>query len=1407
MSRIPDRKIIPVVATLLLSSFVYGLTLMIPRMGEWLRPPDRTAAGLVQDTVRKQEPAKDSLFRIAMASADLSEKSGDFSGAIAFLENALKIKPGHPGVNERITRLKKQVSGQAGAMEESKKAMASGDQYFSKKDYLNAKAAYQLAIDEYPGNTAAKEKLQKTMELLRSQKAQNILFDVAIAAADKLFQAGDYEKARTEYENAGKLLPGDPYPKNRINEIIKILVDQKVRDDEYAKAVASADKSFATNNLQLALLDFKKASGIKPAEKYPQQKIREINDILAKQKQIDDAYNQAVAAGDQHFKVRKYQDAIKSYQQALVVKPEQVYPQSRIMEIESLLARITKEKEDYEQYITLADSLYIEKQYLKAREQYLLASSVKPNENYPREMVSKADKMLSGQEEAIALALLARYNRIVLQADSLMAANELEPARAEYSKASNLKPGESYPKEQIRAIDDALAAALRNKDEAYQKAISAGEKALSNRIFELALSEFKMAQILKPDETYPKEKITETEKLIALDAARKAEDARYTAAIAGGDSLFVLRQYQTAKQKFTDALAIKPREVYPRNRIAEIDAMLAEAERLIKTDKQYHDLIAKADNSFQAGQYQEARSGFASAKALKPDEIYPKEKIAEIDRILTDLEAAKAMDNQYRSTIALADKQFIAKTYDVARTSYESALKLKPSETYPAGRIEEIDRILAGIEVARLADENYRKAVELADRLFSDSAYMESRDEYARALTIKPQERYPVTRMAEIETILADRARRDAQEKEYAGLVADGNRRMDEKAYNEAKEKYLAALKLKPQENYPAGRIAEADSALAELARLNLLEEQYQASVTKADALFNEKNYEGARSEYRIAAGFKPAEKYPAGQIDKIDRILSDMAEADRILTEKYQAALNRADQLLSEKSYDKSVREYEKASEYKPAEDYPKQQIEEIRKILTDIAKQKEIDDEFSTLMAEGERLFAEKSYEPARTKFNGALELKPGASQPLSRIGEIDRALAEEARLRDLESQYQAAISLADQTFLSGDYAAARDSYLKAGTIKPSETYPSAKIKEIDDLLAEQERMRTLEENYNKVIADADQQFASSNLEGARSGYTAALALKPNEAYPTGKIAEIDKVLAELRAREEAFKGFIKRGDQLFAEKKYEESRNEYTGALDIRPGDSYAKDRIAEITRIQEELLGKQKYYENLVAEADQLFNDKKFVKSKENYQRATDLFPDQAWPKERIRVITAKLDSIYRVAKANYDLSVRNGDISYRNRDYTSALEAYAEAAGYLPSEPYPAEMIAKIRKRIIDNKVVDILTSAVTIKDNQEKRFDFTPIAFGSRSDAYFYIKLRNLSDKPISVMVRYGRDGAQNGGVIMRNISFRGKDSERMVIVYDQDPWIRNDNNWVGLVPQGGDIEVSLIQIARDPKD
>ena len=50
---------------------------------------------------------------------------------------------------------------------------------------------------------------------------------------------------------------------------------------------------------------------------------------------------------------------------------------------------------------------------------------------------------------------------------------------------------------------------------------------------------------------------------------------------------------------------------------------------------------------------------------------------------------------------------------------------------------------------------------------------------------------------------------------------------------------------------------------------------------------------------------------------------------------------------------------------------------------------------------------------------------------------------------------------------------------------------------------------------------------------------------------------------------------------------------------------------------------------------------------------------------------------------------------------------------------------------------------------------------------------------------------------------MIRNVTPDGKVNERLISVKDQDTWYRMENNWISLYPQGGDIEVSFIQVSR----
>ncbi|MFZ4523016.1 MAG: hypothetical protein ACOYNC_15000 [Bacteroidales bacterium] len=1586
--------------------------------------------------------------------------------------------------------------------DEGQKLIASGDAYFKAKDYLNAKAAYQQAVSNNPNDLVAKDKLRQTLDLLRSQKAQNILFDVAVASADKLFQAGEYDKAKLEYENAGKLLPGDPYPKNKINEIIKIQVDTQVKNEEYGKAIASADKYFLLKNYQDALLGFKKAISIKPDEKYPQDKVVELTTLLAAQKARDDAYNKAILIADQLFKSVQYPESVKSYKDALVIKPEQAYPKEKIKEIEGILARKASAQADYDKYISLADSLYIDKKYFNARENYVMASSVKPAEAYPKEMISKADKMLTGQEAAMAKALDEQFAKLIAGADKLLADKAFEPARAEYAKASNLKPAEKYPKDKIAEIDNVLANALKDKEEMYKQALAAGDRAFSGKIYETARAEFIKASAIKPNEAYPKSKLAEVEKLIAADALQKAADSRYANSIGKADSMFMVRSYLASRSEFQNASKMKPEEVYPKNKILEINAILSNLDKLKSQDAQYLASIARADKLFADKSYAPAKSEYLSASGLKPQEIYPKDKISEIDKILADLAALKMLDDQYAASVAAADKLLAAKAYEQARNGYlnagtikpaevypktriaeidkkladiaasksldenyqaaiaradkslaekswepakseyatasglkpteqypkgkiaeidailaalagqkaadeaysaaivradkllaekvyegalaeyQVALKLKPAEEYPKGKITELTQILANLEKQKSLDAQYANSIAKADKLLGEKSYLPAKTEYTNALTLKSQEAYPKDKIAEIEKILADLAAAKALDDKYAGIVANANKLLAAKTYEQARLEYQNAGSLKPEEALPKAKIAEIDGILAGIAAAKSLDENYNATIASADRHLTEKDYDVAKADYAKAAGLKPAEKYPPAKIAEIETILAGIAKqkalddqytaiianADRLLGEKsyelskvqyqsalaikaaeqypktkiaeidkalaelasikerddkytaaisnadkllalksfaparaeymnasaikpaenypkekiteidaalagiaaakalddkyagiiasadkllaaktweqakteyqnagavkpdesypkvkiaeiekiladiaatksleenYKATITRADQLLVAKSYDPAKTEYLKAGELKPAEQYPKTKIAEIDAALALIAKQKALDEEYSTTIVNADKLLADKSFDLAKTEFQKAGVLKPAEQYPKTKLAEIDKALADVARLKAIDDQYAAAIAGADKLLASKTYDQAKTAYNEAGKIKPGEQYPKDKLLEINNILAEIARQKTLDDQYKTVLAKADQLLVAQTYDQARVEFGNALNLKPSEQYPKDKIAEIDAVLVELKAKEDAYKAALASADQLLTQKKFEEARTGYQGALAMKPQATYPKEKIAEINKSLEELMGKQKYYENLVGNADNLFKDKDYGRAKETYQQALGLFPAQPYPKDQISLITARVDSLYRANKSRYDKAIADGDRYYNSFEFDKSVDAYTEAANLLTMEKYPREMIVKIRRTIAENAIADVLNSTVTITSNNEKQFSFTPVNIASRKNNFVYIKIKNLSGKPFNVLMRYGKDKQANGGVVMRNLNPDGKVNERLVSVKDQDLWSRDDNNWISLYPQGGDVEVSFIQVSR----
>ncbi|HMN04548.1 MAG TPA: hypothetical protein PKD45_02385 [Flavobacteriales bacterium] len=789
-----------------------------------------------------------------------------------------------------------------------------------------------------------------------------------------------------------------------------------------------------------------------------------------------------------------------------------------------------------------------------------------------------------------------------------------------------------------------------------------------------------------------------------------------------GNAAMGTKDFKKAVQAFTDALGLKPGDAMATARLSDAQIRLGEQDQAAQTEKRYADLIKEADGLFTKKSYEEARAKYASAAEVKEKEAYPKQRMKECDAFIADLAAkaeaerkAKELNDKYNAAVAAGDAAFKANKLDEAKAKFNEAAGLKPDEKYPPQQLAAIAAKEA--ELAKKAEEEkkaaeleaaYQAAVKAGDAAFNKTNYDEARAKYNEALGLKPKEKYPADQLAAIDKKLAEQAKKAEEEKKaaeleaaYQAAVKAGDAAFTGAHYDEARAKYNEALGLKPKEKYPTDQLAAIDKKLADLAKkaeeekkAAELEAAYQAAVAAGDAAFRQEDYDGAKKSYNEALGLKPKEKYPADQLAQIAKALADKAkkaEEDRLAAErdaKYQGFMDKGEELFGKTKYAEAKAQFQEAQKVKPGEARPKERIVEIDALMDQLAreaeakrKQEELEARYTALIASADKKFSSKKHAEALNDYKDASVLKPDEKYPKDQIAAINELLdasareaAEKERMAreqaEKDRQYDAFIAQADKDFKAKSYEAATRGYTSALEVKPGEKHPADRLAEIRALLdaqaaadrdkaekdaaekarleaearkkAEEDSLRAAREaeerarrnaerqsaadeqaRYDDAILRADAAFRNKAWDMAREGYNDALAIKAGEKYPKDQLAAIEQAIADLRKaeRDAAAKA---EADRLAAE---ERRRREAADA-------EAANMALEQARREREARRALDERYTKTILDADNAMGDKDYTYARELYAQALDIKPGESYPQakmEQIDKLLAELDN--------------------------------------------------------------------------------------------------------------------------------------------------------------------------------
>ncbi len=797
---------------------------------------------------------------------------------------------------------------------------------------------------------------------------------------------------------------------------------------------------------------------------------------------------------------------------------------------------------------------------------------------------------------------------------------------------------------------------------------------------------------------------------------------QYESAVKKGDQLTAQKSYQEALAAYKEALEIYPGEAYPGKKISEINAQINKQQNSAEF---YKKLIEEADALASQQKYTEALQKYKSAATLNSQEAYPRQKVTEIESVLARQNAEKQAtlnaEDKYNQALAKASVAYTRKDYTTARQYYQEALDIKPSESIPKTRMQEIETILAkkaADEAAKVAENNkkaafendYRSLVSMADEQYKARQFEEARQNYAKAQTMKPSDPYPAQRVKAIENAVAaeQAAQQKSREDGYAAAITAANNAIAQNQFPLAKEYFQKALSFKPDDPAAKKYLAEVDQQAEAYSKRRSLEDQYKKTIATADGYFQNKELVKAKESYSQALSLKPGDSYAQTKITAIDNtIAAEQAAVQKTRNESYNAAISAGNNALTQNQFTAARESFQKALTFKPEDPVAKSRMTEVDRLAEEFSKRKSLEDQYKKVIGAADEYLQRKELGKAKESYKQALVLMPGDEYAQAKIASIDNTIAAEqaAKMKATEEGYQAAVGAANTAITQKSYGQAKEYLQRALGIKPGDAYATNKSVEVDKLIEEQRKLIEKEQfmagQYKEVIASADKAFNDKDYAAAKVSYNKALQIKPGDGYANQKISSIDNILAaelakKLQQTEDAYKNAMDRGSNALVLKDYKLAKDAFQEALTVKPSDVSAKTKLAEtdllIKQAQEKIAADQarkKKYEEAVKAADQYLVQKDFANAKTYYEQALDFIPGEVYPRQKLDEVAKAIAEKERILAEKqaienaYIVALASGDKYFKAKDYALARDEYSRALKLKPQETLPKNKLTEI----------------------------------------------------------------------------------------------------------------------------
>jgi len=297
---------------------------------------------------------------------------------------------------------------------------------------------------------------------------------------------------------------------------------------------------------------------------YYYQKSEQQFQAVSASKHVDNrnAYDLAMESGQKHESNDNDYAARTAYESALAHKPGDVAADVKLKAVNARIAQKETTENKYNELLAKADKAFQNKEYNEAKSLYHQALLVIPGRPHPQKQLDAITRLEKAEAEQ------QKYDALIADAEIAMTQEKFEDAIGYYNQAARIKPNEQKPKSGKAQAEKSIA------QNTFNSHIDYGNKALATKDYELAATYFRKAQNVLPDNPLAQRKLDEVNQII-VDIAEAENTRKYKEAITEADKAFGNKMYSKALLHYEAAAELKPSESYPKNKITQINGILA----------------------------------------------------------------------------------------------------------------------------------------------------------------------------------------------------------------------------------------------------------------------------------------------------------------------------------------------------------------------------------------------------------------------------------------------------------------------------------------------------------------------------------------------------------------------------------------------------------------------------------------------------------------------------------------------------------------------------------------------------------------------------------------------------------------------------------------------------------------